>query len=67
MKLINVNPNDIAKCCPLDGVRVAELRGGDYGPTSVTLVDVAGHIMVLEGSQYSGCLRFLVAEVPAEE
>jgi len=66
MKLTNVKQNDIAKCCPLDGVRVAEVRGGEYGTTSVTLVDVAGNIMVVEGSEYSGCVRFLVAEVPAE-
>lgn len=64
MNLQTVKQEDINKCCPLDGVRIVEVRRGAYDATSITLEDAAGHIMVIEGSQYSSAIHILTKAPP---
>lgn len=64
MQLVQVKDADIQKLCPLDGVKIAEVRQNSYAAMSITLVDGAGHTLVVQGSDYSGCVRVFVKAPP---
>lgn len=64
MRLEVLKSERVTSECPLDGVRVAEIRNNQYAMSSITLVDAAGHTMVVEGAEYSGSVRVLVKAPP---
>ena len=65
MELAEVKQADIAKNCPLDGVKVTEVRIKDaYTTLSLTLTDAAGHIMVIAKGGYSEDIDVFVKAPP---
>jgi len=65
VELREVAQADIKKCCPLDGVRVTEMRAKDaYTTTSITMEDASGHVMVIQGGSYSNDLDVFVKAPP---
>lgn len=47
MKLASVDTKNVAASCPLDGVKVTEVRLHDNKLESVQFVDEAGHVLVI--------------------
>lgn len=67
MRLEIVPSEHVQKCCTLNGVRVAETRDGPYALGSITLMDDAGHIMVIEGGDYNNSIRVLGKAPPKKQ
>ncbi|MFH0981859.1 MAG: hypothetical protein V2A79_10000 [Planctomycetota bacterium] len=66
MLLTQIDKNDIAKLCPLDGITVTEVRIHDAQYLqSIRLEDGAGHVMVVACSgEYSSKMQVLLKAPP---
>ncbi len=64
MRLEQIKADDIATSCPLAGVKIVEVRKSQYAVTSITLMDSDGHVLVIEGAEYTGSVRVLAKAKP---